>query len=57
MRPLDYQAFNRFHHGGKVHAQDVSALRDCLADGQRQGRKMTALKTLLDRLDRHDKAS
>jgi hypothetical protein len=53
MRPLDYQAFSRFHHGGKVHAQDVKALRDCLAEGQRQGRPMTALKELLRRLDEH----
>ena len=44
MRPLDYQAFNRFHHGGKVHAQDAKALHDCLAEGQRQGQQMTALK-------------
>jgi hypothetical protein len=51
--PLDYQAFNSFHHGGKVHAQDVAALRDCLADGQRHGRPMTALNALLTRLDVH----
>lgn len=49
--PLDLQAFNRFHHGGKVRAQDVEVLRNCLADGQRHGRPMTALRALLARLD------
>ncbi|MFC7265579.1 ketopantoate reductase family protein [Streptomyces lutosisoli] len=51
MLPLDYQAFNRFHHGGKVHAQDVEGLRACLAEGRRQGRPMPALHSLLARLD------
>lgn len=57
MLPLDYQAFNRFHHGGKVHAQDVEGLRTCLAEGRRQGRPMTALQSLLARLDAHEAAS
>jgi len=47
MLPLDSQAFNRFHHGGKVRAQDVEALRDCLAEGQRHGQPMVALQALL----------
>ncbi|MFD3377513.1 MULTISPECIES: ketopantoate reductase family protein [unclassified Streptomyces] len=51
MLPLDYQAFNRFHHGGKVHAQDVEGLRTSLAEGRRIGRPMTALASLLERLD------
>jgi len=50
--PLDYQAFNRFHHGGKVRAQDHDSLRDTLVEGRRQGRPMPALQALLDRLGR-----
>jgi hypothetical protein len=57
MRPLDYQAFNRFHHGGKVRAQSVEALRDCLAEGQRQGQPMAVLQALLARLEAHEAAS
>ncbi|MEE1800703.1 2-dehydropantoate 2-reductase N-terminal domain-containing protein [Streptomyces sp. JV176] len=56
MLPLDYQAFNRFHHGGKVHAQDVEGLRTCLTEGRRHGRPMTALATLLERLDAREAA-
>lgn len=56
MLPLDYQAFNRFHHGGKVRAQDVEAMRNCLAEGQRRGRPMTALQELLKRLEKHEAA-
>ena len=51
MLPLDYQEFNRFHHGGKVQAQDVELLRSCLADGQRQGQSMAALQALLARAE------
>ncbi|MEU1183623.1 ketopantoate reductase [Streptomyces sp. NPDC005820] len=51
MLPLDYQAFNRFHHGGKVRAQDVETLHDCLAEGRRTGHAMPALEELLARLE------
>lgn len=47
--PLDYQAFNRFHHGGKVKAQDLHVMRNCLALGRQQGRSMPALAELLQR--------
>ena len=57
MLPLDAQAFNRFHHGGKVRAQDVALLRDCLAEGQRHGQPMAALSALLARLAAHEAAS
>jgi hypothetical protein len=53
MLPLDYQAFNRFHHGGKVRAQDVETLRDCLAEGRRGSHPMPALEELLQRLEEH----
>lgn len=57
MLPLDHQAFNHFHHGGKVRAQDVALLRDCLAEGQRHGQAMAALSALLARLSAHEVAS
>lgn len=49
--PLDFVAFNRFHHGDKVLAQDVDVLRRCLAAGQAQGRAMSALGELLSSYD------
>lgn len=52
--PLDYQAFNRFHHGGKVRAQDMESMHDCVEEGQREGRGMTAPQALLARLDEHE---
>lgn len=55
--PLDYQAFNRFHHGGKLRAQDVQVMHHCVAAGERQGKPMTALRTLLDRLDAQQRAA
>jgi hypothetical protein len=48
MLPLDYQAFNRFHHGGKVRAQDLRSLHDALRDGEREGKPMRALRELLE---------
>lgn len=56
MLPLDYQSFNRFHHGGKVRAQDVESMRNSLTEGQRRGRKMKALQQLLNRLSEHEAA-
>ncbi|ALA42662.1 MULTISPECIES: ketopantoate reductase family protein [Paenibacillus] len=57
MLPLDYQAFNRFHHGGKVRTQDVESMRNSVVEGQRQGRQMKALKELLQRVAEHEAAS
>ncbi|OMF17859.1 ketopantoate reductase [Paenibacillus amylolyticus] len=57
MLPLDYQAFNRFHHGGKVRTQDVESLRNSIIEGQRQDRPMKALKELLQRVVEHEAAS
>ena len=57
VRPLDYMAFSRFQHGDKVRVQDVESMRTDLADGQRQGRQMTALQELLARLEAHEVAS
>lgn len=49
--PFDLQAFNAYHHGGKVHAADRDHLRTCVAHGEEDGQPMTALKTLLRRAD------
>jgi hypothetical protein len=51
--PVDYSAFNRFHHGGKVREQDIQVLRDTLASGRSQGRAMPALTELLERYEAH----
>jgi hypothetical protein len=49
--PLDFQAFNKFHHGAKVRAQDMELLLACADAGEREGQSMVALKTLLNRLN------
>lgn len=49
--PLDYQAFNRFHHGGKVSAQDLEVMRNCAEAGKRLGRPMSALTEIIERLE------
>lgn len=51
--PVDYSAFNKFHHGGKVREQDMDVLRKSLASGEAQGRKMPALRELLGRYEQH----
>jgi hypothetical protein len=51
--PMDLQAFNRFHHGGKVNAQDQLLLLDCVAAGQIIGQPMKALRTLVERVAAH----
>ncbi|MEW1721091.1 2-dehydropantoate 2-reductase N-terminal domain-containing protein [Streptomyces sp. NPDC093109] len=56
-RPMDLAAFNRFHHGGKVRAQDIGAMYDSLEEGRRQGRPMKSLQELLERLKAHEAAN
>ena len=41
---------NKFHHGGKVRAQDIELLKDCVKVGEQEGQPMTALNELLDRV-------
>lgn len=48
MRPMDFMAFNRFHHGGKVVEQDTQILQRCIDIGVSEGRSMTASRWLLD---------
>jgi Ketopantoate reductase PanE/ApbA len=51
--PLDFHAFNRFHHGAKVLAQDVQIMQNSIALGESRGKPMSALKELLQRLRQH----
>ncbi len=51
--PVDYSAFNRFHHGGKVLQQDIGVMRQALASGLEQGRAMPRLQELLRRYEAH----
>jgi len=48
--PLDFAAFNAYHHGGKVNAQDHDMLREALNRGQAEGADMPALQTLVSQL-------
>lgn len=48
-RPLRYEEFNAFHHGGKVSKQDRATLEDVLREGERAGRKMEALREIVRR--------
>ena len=50
--PLDFDAFNRFHHGAKVIAQDIDILRDYLALGKKSGMEMPALTRLVGEVER-----
>ena len=54
--PVDYSAFNKFHHGGKVREQDMQVLRRSLESGQAQGKSMPALSELLRRYESHVRA-
>lgn len=55
--PVDYQGFNRFHHGGKVREQDIDVMRQSLESGRAQGRSMPALEELIRRYEAHCAAS
>jgi Ketopantoate reductase PanE/ApbA len=51
--PLDFHAFNRFHHGAKVQAQDIQVMENCVKSGESQGQPMSALKELLEKYRAH----
>jgi glycine/D-amino acid oxidase-like deaminating enzyme len=48
--PLDFAAFNKYHHGGKVNAQDMAMLQDALRYGEATGADMPTLRELITRL-------
>ncbi|RKK67648.1 hypothetical protein BFJ69_g14319 [Fusarium oxysporum] len=51
LRPLDFQAFNQFHHGGKAVEQDRMHIERCISQGVAEGKPMSALKTLLQSIN------
>ena len=55
--PVDYSAFNQFHHGGKVREQDIQVMRASAESGRAQGKAMPALHELLRRYQEHLNAS
>ncbi|KAI1385495.1 uncharacterized protein F4822DRAFT_413153 [Hypoxylon trugodes] len=57
MLPFELQAFNRFHHGGKVNVQDTAHLRTCLRYGEAERKTMDALKELIQRVEEHKAAA
>ncbi|KAG9200683.1 hypothetical protein G6514_006702 [Epicoccum nigrum] len=48
-RPMKVEEFNAFHHGGKVAKQDVLTLEDILREGEDAGKKMAALREIVER--------
>jgi hypothetical protein len=50
MLPLDLHEFYRYHHGGKVQAQDHALLHDFMVAGQEEGKPMSALRELIHRV-------
>jgi hypothetical protein len=50
--PMDFAAFNAYHHGGKVNGQDHELLREALRLGEDEGADMPALRAMIDRLSR-----
>ena len=50
--PLPYHEFNAFHHGGKVILQDVEALEEIVAEGEKAKKEVTALKEMCRRARR-----
>jgi len=45
---IDFNAFNRFHHGGKVVEQDIQVIENCIQRGQQAGKAMRACRALLE---------
>lgn len=48
-----FSAYNCFHHGGNVNAQDQQLHLDCVAAGQALGQPMKALQALVERITAH----
>jgi hypothetical protein len=53
--PLHYHEFNAFHHGAKMIKQDLKVLEDLVAEGEKGGHKMVALREVCRRVE--EKAS
>lgn len=48
--PLDFAAFTRYHHGGKLRGQSLGTLREALRLGKAADRDMPALSALVARM-------
>ncbi|KAL5590050.1 hypothetical protein FOVSG1_011917 [Fusarium oxysporum f. sp. vasinfectum] len=46
LRPLDYHAFNRYHHGGKVIEQDRMHIERCISQGVTEGKPIVVVKEI-----------
>ncbi|MYM63022.1 ketopantoate reductase family protein [Pseudomaricurvus sp. HS19] len=55
--PIGTLAFNHFHHGGKVQAQDIGTVIACADIGEAQGQDMSATRELVNRWRRHSGAA
>ncbi|HEX7663213.1 MAG TPA: hypothetical protein VF407_01815, partial [Polyangiaceae bacterium] len=49
--PLDFAAFNAYHHGQKIKDADVLLLKSVVAQGEKEGRSMRPVIELLHRLE------
>jgi len=47
--PLQVHEFNKFHHGGKVNAQDIKIMKDLLVEGEGSRHGMPALREVVER--------
>jgi hypothetical protein len=54
-KPMKFEEFNMFHHGGKVMKQDIRTLEDILREGERAGKEMPALKEIIRRAQETDR--
>jgi hypothetical protein len=50
-KPLLYHEFNGFHHGGKVVKQDIKVIEEIIAEGEREGHKMNAVREVCRRAE------
>jgi hypothetical protein len=48
-KPMKLEGFNAFHHGGKVAKQDLQTSEDISREGEDAGRKMPALREIVER--------
>ncbi|EUC41017.1 hypothetical protein COCMIDRAFT_30128 [Bipolaris oryzae ATCC 44560] len=51
MYPLDWLAFNKYHHSGKVNAQNRDVLRNFISQGEAENKEMHSTKELLKKVE------
>jgi hypothetical protein len=50
-KPLEYHAFNAYHHGAKVIKQDIMVIEEVIAEGEKAKHKMVALREICRRAE------